>query len=40
MLAGGPLSPVALAAQRAELQQLFPGRGDPCGIQMVHDGLI
>jgi hypothetical protein len=35
-----PLSAVALATQRAELQQLFPGCGEPGGIQIEYDGLI
>jgi hypothetical protein len=35
-----PLSAVELAIQRAELQQLFLGCGEPGGIQIVYDGLI
>ena len=35
-----PLSAADLATQRAELQQLFPGCGEPGGIQIVYDGLI
>jgi hypothetical protein len=34
---GSPLSAVALATQRAELQQLFLGCGEPIGIQIVYD---